>query len=74
MGTTKPATPKIGFGNPNIEACHRSNKGPHETNGLKSHERLLVGFCNDRTLSIKSAIEANKPKIPAIMNVLAIER
>jgi len=43
MGATNPATPRIALGNPNNDACQRSNKAPHETNGLMSHEGFSVG-------------------------------
>ena len=74
MGTTNPATPNIAFGKPNNEACQRSNKGPHATKGLMSHERSFVGFCSDLTLSIRRDADANQPMAPATMKILASER
>ena len=61
IGTTKPATPIRGLGNPRREACHRSKRAPHDTKGLMSQASASCGFCRERIRSIKSAADANQP-------------
>lgn len=71
IGTINPATPRIGFGKPNKEACHLPNRSPHETKGLMSHASFSVGFCSDLILSTKRAVDANQPIAPKIMKIIA---